>query len=214
MRRKIIMIIAVVICILIFGICFFKSGKTKLKYDNEQDFQDLITYRYSSGEFSDIQEALKSGKDISLFKIADPKKMECLRNVEGIKYALLLSEKNEKLFIFFDDNNIVTDAFYIENDFLEQKDFINVQEGVTLMSDIEILDGSAVYYDLSAVWVTGHIVKEGLIIIEYDRLLDGKLLNDPVVKSIDFYSNDEILEIMASNYYVLTTPYILPKDKQ
>lgn len=214
MRRKNIIIIAVVICILIFGICFLISGKAKLKYDNEQDFHDLITYRYTSKEFSDMQEALKSGKDISLFDIADSKKMECLRNVEGNKYALLLSEKNEKLFIFFDDNNIVTDAFYIENDFLEQKDFINVQEGVTLMSDIEILDGSAVYYDLSAVWVTGHIVKEGLIIIEYDRLLDGKLLNDPVVKSIDFYSNDKILEIMASNYYVLTTPYILPKDKQ
>lgn len=82
------------------------------------------------------------------------------------------------------------------------------------MSDIEILDGSAVYYDLSAVRVTGHIVKEGLVIIEYDHLLDGKILNDPVVKNVNFYSNNEILSMMESNYYVSTTPYILPKDKQ
>lgn len=213
MRRKIIIIIGVIICILVFGICSLIRGKMKMKYNNEKDFQELITYRYSSEEFSDIQADLKSGKDISLFEIVDSKKIECIRNIEGIRYALLLSEKNEKLFIFFDDNNIVTDAFYIENDFLEQKDFINVQEGATLMSDIEILDGSAVYYDLSAVRVTGHIVKEGLVIIEYDRLLDGKILNDPVVKNVNFYSNNEILSMMESNYYVSTTPYILPKDK-
>lgn len=100
MRRKIIMIIAVVICILISGICFLKSGKMKVKYDNEHDFQELITYRFSSEEFSDIQKDLKSNNDISLSDIVDSKKIECIKNIEGIKYALLLSEKNEKLFIF------------------------------------------------------------------------------------------------------------------
>lgn len=186
----------------------------RIKYNNEQNFQELITYRYSSQDFSDIQEDLKSGKDISLFEIVDSKKIECIRNIKDTRYTLLLSEKNEKLFIFFDANNVVTNAFYIENDFLEQKDFINVQEGVTLKSDIEILDGSVVYYDVSAVMVTGHIVKEGIVIIEYDRLLNGKILNDPVVKSINFYSNDEILSIMDSDYFISTTPYILPIDKQ
>lgn len=214
MRRKIIIIIVVIICILIFGICLLRGEKMKINYNNEQNFLELITYRYSSQDFSDIQEDLKSGRDISLFEIVDPKKIECIRNIEDTRYALLLSEKNEKLFIFFDANNVVTDAFYIENDFLEQSDFINVQEGVTLKSDIEILDRSVVYYDVSAVMVTGHIVKEGIVIIEYDRLLNGKILNDPVVKSINFYSNDEILLIMDSDYFVSTTPYILPIDKQ
>lgn len=100
MRRKIIIIIVVIICILTFGIYFLKEGKMKAKYNNEQDFQELITYRYSSQEFSDIQEDLKSGNGISLFEIVDSEKLECIRNIEGIRYTLLLSEKNERLFVF------------------------------------------------------------------------------------------------------------------
>lgn len=212
--RKNMIIIAVIICILIVGICFLIGGKTKIKYDNEQDFQELITYRYSPDEFADIQEELKGGKDISLFEIVDSEKIECVRSIEGISYLLLLSERNEKLFVFFDSNNIVTNAFYIENDFLEQGDFANIQEGVTRESDIEILDGSPVYYAVSAEMVTGHIVKEGIVIIKYDRLLNDEVLADPIVKSIDFYSNDEILSMMETDFFVSNTPYILPIDKQ
>lgn len=186
----------------------------KAKYNNEQDFQELITYRYSSQEFSDIQENLKSGNDINLFEIVDSEKIECIREIEDIRYALLLSEKNERLFVFLNSDNVVTDSFYIENDFLEQRDFDNVQEGVTLKSDIEALDETPVYYAVSSEMVTGHIVKEGIIIIEYNRFLNGKKLNNPVVKSINFYGNDEILSIMESNFFVSNTPYILPIDKQ
>lgn len=191
-----------------------ENGESQIIKEKYQDFQELITYKFSSEEFSDIQENLKSGKDISLFELVDSEKLECIRNIDGIQYALLLSDKNEKLFIFFDDNHVVTDTVYIENDFLEQKDFTSVQEGVTLKSDIETLDGSPIYYAVSAKMVTGYIVKEGIIIIEYDRFLNGRVLDDPVVKSVNFYGNDEILSIMESDFFVSNTPYILPIDKQ
>lgn len=186
----------------------------KMKYNNEQDFLEIITYRYSSQDFAAICDKLKSNNNINIFDILDSDKMECIRKIEDTKYVLLLSEENERLFIFFDSDNIVTDSYYIEKDFLEQSDFKNIQENVTLESDVETLDKSPVYYPISAKVVTGHIVKEGIIIIEYDSLLNGEILNDPVVKSIHFFDDDEILTKMESDVFVSNTPYILPKDKQ
>lgn len=190
------------------------KGLAIVEYHNEQDFRELITYKYPFEEFANIREELKSGKDIDIFELVDLEKLECVRNIEGIRYVLLLSEKNERLFLFLNSDNVVTDTFYMENDFLEQEDFANVKEGVTLKSDMEILDESPVYYEVSAKMVTGHIVQEGIVIIEYDTFLNGKVLNDPVVKSISFYGNDEILSMMESNFFVSSTPYILPMDKQ
>ena len=114
----------------------------QMKYNNEQDFLEIITYRYSSQDFAAICEKLKSNNNINIFDILDSDKMECIRKIEDTKYVLLLSEENERLFIFFDSDNIVTDSYYIEKDFLEQSDFKNIQEDVTLKSDVETLDKS------------------------------------------------------------------------
>lgn len=186
-----------------------KLGGNKMNYDNNTKYQDIISYKYKTEDLSKI---MRNIEEYHKLNIPDGQK-ECIRQINDIKYLILLSENEEKLFVFLDKNNDVIDMYYRKKDFLEQSDFTNVQIGITRESDIKILDESPIYYDVSAVHVTGHIVKEGIIIITYDRFLDGEILNNPVVKSIDFYSNDKILLMMESDFFVSSTPYILPVDK-
>lgn len=204
----------VIICILAFNIFFLKGGKNEVKYNNEQNYQEKITYLCTSEEFSDIQEELKNGRNMHLQDIIDQRKIECVRMTGDIGYVVLLSEHDEKLFLFFNSDSIVVDAYYIEDDFLDQKDFSDIQIGITKESDIEMIDKSPIYYAISAESITGHIVKEGIIIIKYNRFLDGNILADPIVKSVDFYDNDKLLISRESDFAILSTPYILPIDRQ
>ena len=203
-----------IICILTFNIFLLNGGKNEVKYNNEQNYQEKITYLCTSEEFSDIQEKLKNGRNMNLQEIIDQRKIECVRMTGDIGYVVLLSEHDERLFLFFNSDSIVVDAYYIEDDFLDQEVFSDVQIGITKESDIEMIDKSPIYYAISAESITGHIVKEGIIIIKYSRFLNGNILTDPIVKSVDFYDNDKLMISRESDFVILSTPYILPIDKQ
>lgn len=207
-------IIAAIIGIIICSICLWVGGKVKVIYNNEQNYKELITYKYESDEFCSIIEALNSGNELALFDVISNEKIECAREIDDIRYLILLSETDEKLFIFFDDNYKITSYYYIKGEFLKEDDFANIQTEVTPSSVIFEMDQNRILYPFDVIYITGHITQEGIIIISYSRIRDRKILEDPIVESIEIYKNDEILEMRKDNLIIQYTPYILPIDKQ
>lgn len=136
------------------------------------------------------------------------------RKIGNIRYLILMSVTNEKLFIFYDNNYKITGTYYQKNEFLTKDDFENIQIGITKLSEICEMDKNSFFYPFDADIKTGHIVKEGMIIISYSRIKDGEILEDPVVESIENYNNDEILEMQENNFFIKYIPYIMPIDKQ
>lgn len=214
MRRKISIIVVAIICIIIFGICFLVGEKMKVMYNNEKSYQELITYKYDSDEFYSLRETLDSGNEIALFDVIATENIECVRKIEDIRYLILLSEMDEKLFVFFDADYKVTGSYYVKDEFLNEDDFTSVQTGTMQSSLIFEMDKNRIFYPFDTDLETGHITKEGIVIISYNRMGDGEILEDPVVESIEFYNNDEILKMREDNFFIQIIPYILPIDKQ
>lgn len=208
------MIVVAIICIIIFGICFLTDKKRQVVFNNEQSYQELITYKYDSNEFYSLRKTLDSGNEIALFDVIAAENIECVRKIEDIRYLILLSEMDEKLFVFFDADFKVTGSYYVKDDFLNEDDFASVQTGITQSSLIFEMDQNRIFYPFNTDFETGHITKEGLVIISYNRMGDEEILNDPVVESIEFYNNDEILKMREDNFFIQFMPYILPIDKQ
>lgn len=125
---------------------------------------------------------------------------------------MLAAESGEKLFIYFDDEKVIKKSYLIKN-ILEQKDFENVQIGQTRLSEIIELDENIFDVPISSLEATVHLVKEGVIIITYNRLQDTTVIADPVVESTKFYENDDILEQREQDILLKVAPYILPVDK-
>lgn len=211
MKRKLKVLGSIFILILI--IFFTRNGENKVKYNNEKRFDELITYKYQADEFITIMEILLNNKNINLFEIVSDENIECARHIESTRYLILLSEENEKLFIFFDSNYIVTDSFYVKSNCLERSAFENVQVGKTRLSEIKKIDGNFFVSPISAVESTIHIVKEGILIFTYNRVQNISILKDPIVESVKFYTNEEILNEKEKNILIKVVPYILPIDK-
>lgn len=214
MKRKKSIIVVAIICIIMFSIYLWVGAKVKVIYNNEQNYKELIRYKYESDEFYSIMETLNSGKEIALFDVISNEKIECARKIEDIRYLILLSETDEKLFVFFDDNFKISSFYYIKDEFLEEDDFANIQTEVTPSSVIFEMDQNRIFYPFDAFFITGHITQEGIIIISYSRIRDGKILEDPIVESIEIYKNDEIIGMRKDNPFIQYIPYILPIDKQ
>lgn len=199
--------------IFILTLCFFiKNGGKKMEYNNVKHYNELVTYTYSTEELFKIQNEIRNQSNINLTEVVESRNIECIRNVENTRYVLLVSENGEKLFIFFDDKNIVK-GFYFVEDFLKQNEFEDVQVGNTKLSEIIEMDNNYFISPFSALEATIHIVKEGVIIIRYNRMQGSTILQDPIVKNIEFYDNDEILKQREKNILIKVAPYILPIDK-
>lgn len=183
-----------------------------MEYNNVKHYNELVTYTYSTEELYKIQNEIRNQSNINLTEVVESKNIECIRNVENTRYVLLVSENGEKLFVFFDDKNIVKGFHFVE-DFLKQNEFEDVQVGNTKLSEIIEMDNNYFISPFSALEATIHIVKEGVIIIRYNRMQGSTILQDPIVKNIEFYDNDEILKQREKNILIKVAPYILPIDK-
>lgn len=215
MNKRLAKKIVVILFIIIMCYCLKKiGGEGKMKYNNEDTYQKLITYKYDENEFYSIQENLSRGNGVDLFEVIPRENIECARKTEEIQYLILMSETNEKLFVFFDNQYKVTGTYYIKDEFLKEDDFADVQTGITPISEICKLDENRVIFPFNTDLETSHIIKEGMIIITYSRIKDGEILEDPVAETITIYNNDEILEIWEDDFFIQYTPFILPIDKQ
>ena len=212
----IIILIASVTCIIIM------VNKAEITYDNETSYDELITYRYSDEElyniFSDTYEALREWQTIHLFDVVKKKNIECARYItDNNRYIILKSDSDNKLFIFFSGKYVINNVYYVQGDFLEQKDYEFVEAGVTRFNEIWEMDINKIPSPVSFKLMTQHIVKEGVYQITYKDMnyhfgKDGDFSQDFVVNEIAFYKNEDLYDNEKEHFFWV--PYILPMDKQ
>lgn len=209
MKKKIIFLTIAFVLILF---CLIKNGGKEMEYNNIKEYSELATYSYSIDKLLDIQNEIINGENIRLTEIVENKNIECVRNIENSRYLLLISETGEKLFIFFDEKQVIKYTYFV-NEFLEQSEFENVQKGNTRLSEIIKIDSNCFMSPVSTIEATVHIVKEGIIVVKYSRMQGTTILQDPIVESIEFCKNDEILKQREQDILIKVAPYILPIDK-
>ena len=134
-----------------------KNGGKEIEYNNIKEYSELATYSYSTDKLLDIQNEIVNGENISLTEIVENKNIECVRNIENTRYLLLISETGEKLFIFFDEKQVVKYSYFVK-EFLEQSEFENVQEGNTRLSEIMEMDNNCFMSPVSTIEATPYIL--------------------------------------------------------
>ena len=96
----------------------------------------------------------------------------------------------------------------------EKKEFSFIEPGKTTEDEIVSMDENAILLPVSSVTSTAHIVREGLLMITYNRLDEEKqmFLDDPLVKAVVFYAN-ESFPLEDNEMINKNVPYILPIDR-
>lgn len=221
-KKKIIIAIVILILIICAVYIALKINKADIVYDNETSYDELITYRYSDEElyniFSDTYETLLDWQIIHLFDVVKKKNIECARYItDDYRYVILKSDSDNKLFIFFSGKYVINNVYYVQGDFLEQKDYEFVEAGETRLDEVEGVDINKFLSPHSYKMMTQHIVKEGVYHVTYKDMnrhfaKDGDFSQDFAVDEIVFYENDELFEKWQEHYFWV--PYILPMDKQ
>lgn len=175
------------------------------KPNNDISFQQVINKSYSNKEISALKRRFEE-ENLSLFYFKLKYHPQCIRQTTPeSRYAILLGEEDTRIFVFWnEDTNIIYEIFE-EHPFLELEDFAEVSIGETCMEDVLLLDPNFSNTSIKATLSTGHIVKEGIVNIEYD-------VDTRIVQSVQFFSNDEVLELLYESP-IIFIPYVFPQDK-
>lgn len=173
------------------------------KPDNNENVYQVVNKHFSEEELKQLETDIYQG-EISLFNFKLKYRPQCIRETFQGEYAILLGENDERLFVFWAEDNRLY-ATYNSQTFLEKKDFESIHIGETQLEDVLLFDKSAVSVPFSLRTFTGHITKDGVFVIEYDK--------SNIVLSMDFYSNDDLLS-KTNEIPIKLIPYILPQDKQ
>lgn len=214
MKKNILLLLFALLLIvlaLIFIIIF--TGGEDVKYDNDKSISSLITIKYSDYDMEKLREDI--GHDnLNFVKLKSHYNVQCLRKTYQGFYAVFLQNDGKRVFVFMDEKMKLYNMLVIEN--IKGKEEYNfLKSGKTTESEVLEHDKNTVLLPISSVTCTAHIVKEGLLVVTYDRLdtNTGTLLNDPVVKSFEFFKNDDF-PLNDNEMINLNVPYILEKDKK
>lgn len=216
MKKIMINFLILVLLLSIFNGCAEKrvTGDDIIKkYNNEVGCNDLVKTVYTQEKFSELENRLQSYKEksLNLSELLDDYNFECIRKIsENDYYTVILREDNSKLFVFFNSDCEITN-YIMFNNFKKTEDFNFIKKNVTHESEVIDFDKQYITYPVSAVNVTGHITKNGVIIIKYSRMADEVLQYDNIVDEVEFFEDDSIKD--SDNFFIKNTPYILPIDK-
>lgn len=203
-RKKFFITILLVITYLISLV-----GCEKMKYDNKTNKDKLITKEYTTSKIDDLKSIIQS-TGMSFDKFQELFKVQCVRKTCQGYYVILRQEDEKNVYVFFNNNHQSVDILIVK-DFITELEFKNIVENETTESEVLMLDSNTIFLPVSAVHASAHIVQEGVFIIKYSSFSEEVFLEDPIVHSIEFVKNEDILlENNDINYIV---PLILPIDK-
>lgn len=212
MKKALLLFALLLIVLALIFIIIFTRSET-VKYDNDNSISSLITEKYSDYDMEKLREDI--GHDnLNYAKLKSHYNVQCLRKTYQGFYAVFLQNDGKRVFVFMDEKMKLNNMLVIEN--IKGKEEYNfLKAGKTTEREVLEHDKNTVSLPISAVACTAHIVQEGLLVITYDRLDTnaGTLLNDPVVKSIEFFENDDF-PLNDNEMINLNVPYILEKDKK
>lgn len=107
--------------------------------NNEKNYEELITIEYNINDyFADIYLY-----GYTLSEVNEKYKIECLRQVDDVYYALFKSKTGGKLFVFFskneDEKYVVIRSWYYEKK-ITKDDFCSLIIGISTLDDVRDID--------------------------------------------------------------------------
>ncbi len=124
---------------------------------------------------------------------------------------VLLLEDGSNAFVFFDEENILYHIM-VSNGFQSKEAFCALVMEQLPKNEVMNVDLNRISLPISALELTVHFVQEGICIVEYSQIEDGKLTDNPIVSSVDFISNESLLE-NEDPFIRLCVPFIFENDK-
>lgn len=186
----------------LFIIFYYSTGLTQ-KADNHTDLHQVITRRYSQKKLDQL-EKLVAENQLTLKSFKVNYRPQCIRETSQGEYAVLLGENEERFFVFWTKENKLY-ATYRTTEFLERENFSFAQSKPIILDDVLKLDKSTISIPGAAHKYTGHILKEGVLLLEYDNSL--------TLQKRTFVSNQDFLQ-QGNTAYFDFVPVILEQDKQ
>ena len=183
-----------------------------VKYNNTEHFENLANIKYSIREIEEIKEAIEYN-DWNYTKFKSLFDIQCLRKTYQGYYVILLQDDGRRAFVFMDEEMKLNEVLLIGN-MKEKEEFSFIEPGRTTEDEIVSMDENAILLPVSSVTSTAHIVREGLLVITYNRLEEEKqmLFDDPLVNAVVFYAN-ESFPLEDNEMINKNVPYILPIDR-
>ena len=210
MKRKNIILLLFACVILIFVRIFVRG--MDVKYNNTEHFENLANIKYSIREIEEIKEAIEYN-DWNYTKFKSLFDIQCLRKTYQGYYVILLQDDGRRAFVFMDEEMKLNELLLIGN-MKEKEEFSFIEPGRTTEDEIVSMDENAILLPVSSVTSTAHVVREGLLVITYNRLDEEKqmFLDDPLVNAVVFYAN-ESFPLEDNEMINKNVPYILPIDR-
>lgn len=185
MMNRILSIITIpVICMVTLIWC------NNMKFNQATNKNDLLTEEYSIAQIEELKSTAESGH-MTFSKFKRDFNAQCVRKTHQGYYVVLLLEDGRNAFAFFNEKNTLLRVMVV-NGFKSKTEFQNQVVEQMTKSEVLNFDSNAILVPVSAIEITAHIVQEGICIVKYSRFLDGKIIEDPIVASIEFIENETI----------------------
>ena len=200
----------VLVVVMAVAICLTLIGCNSMRFDQTTNKNNLLTEKYSIAQIEELKNTAEAGgMTFSDFKRCF--NVQCIRKTHQGYYVVLLLENEGNVFVFFNEENSLIHVLSL-TEFKRRTDFQNQVEKQMTESEVLHLDPNAIPLPVSALDVTAHIVQEGIFIVEYSRIRDGELLEDPIVSSIQFIENETVLT-SEDPFIRYEIPFIFELDK-
>lgn len=165
-------------------------GCSNMRFNQTADKSDLLTEKYPIERIEELKNSAQTGNiTFSIFK--RDFKAQCVRKTHQGYYVVLLLKEGGNAFAFFNEKNVLVRVMAFDS-FKSEKEFRSQVVEQMPESDVLKFDSNAIMAPVSAIEMTAHIVQEGIFIVKYSRIVDGKMLEDPIVTSIQFIDNESI----------------------
>ena len=204
-NRILIGITVMVICVVTL------VGCNKMRFNQETNKNNLLTEEYSVIQIEELKN-LAETENVTFSKFKKNFNAQCIRKTYQGYYVVLLLEDSRNAFAFFDEENKLIRVM-ISDGFKSKEEFQNQVVKQMKKSEVVNFDSNTIFAPVSAIEITAHIVQEGIFIVKYSRFLNGKIIEDPIVTSIEFVENERI----STNDDLFIRdgiPFILEIDKE
>lgn len=187
-------------------------GVRKAIPNNNEPIDVIIKKRYTSSETQKMRELIEQDSmDLKKFNLHYD--IQCLRKTHQGYYAVFIQDDEKLVFVFFNERKSAVKMLIID-EFKSLGEYDFIKAGETTQSDVLKHDENPIFLPFSAFDFTAHIIKEGLLVIRYNRMdaNTGTRLCDPVIDACTFFHNDDF-PLPDDPIINMWVPFILEFDK-
>ncbi len=162
-----------------------------MEFDQTTNKNDLLTEKYPINQIESLKSTAEAG-DMTFSNFKKDFDVQCMRKTHQGYYVVLLLEDGGNAFAFFNEKNSLIRVM-MSDSFKNKIEFQNQVVEQMPKSEVLKLDSNTIIAPVSALEITAHIVQEGIFIVKYSRFREGKIIEDPIVTSVQFIENESVL---------------------